>query len=63
MLGYVETWLRERNQRLLIVETAGTEEFEYVRKFYRENGFEMEGTIRDFYDAGVDKIVFRKSFD
>lgn len=63
LLGYVETWLRERNQRLLIVETAGTEEFEYVRKFYRENGFEMEGRIRDFYDAGVDKIVFRKSFD
>lgn len=61
MLEHVENWLRERNERLLIVETSGTEDFENVRRFYRANGFEAEARIRDFYDAGVDKVVYRKS--
>ncbi|MFM8479075.1 MAG: GNAT family N-acetyltransferase [Planctomycetaceae bacterium] len=62
MLEFVKRWLRDRGQRLLIVETAGTADFEYVRRFYHRNGFEAEGRIRDFYDAGVDKIVYRGLF-
>ena len=43
------------------METAGVDDFDYVRKFYENNGFETEARIRDFYEAGVDKVVFRKS--
>jgi ribosomal protein S18 acetylase RimI-like enzyme len=60
LLQYVEQMLTERGERVLLVETSGTDEFEYVRVFYRNNGYEEEARIRDFYTDGVDKIVFRK---
>lgn len=60
ILRHVENWLTARGERLLLVETAGIDEFEYVREFYVNNGFEAEARIRDFYDAAVDKVVFRK---
>ncbi len=63
ILCHIEQWLAEQKQRVLIVETAGVDDFNYVRKFYAANGFEAEARIRDFYDAGVDKVVFRKSLD
>jgi ribosomal protein S18 acetylase RimI-like enzyme len=61
LLNYVEQMLMERGERILLVETAGTDDFEYVREFYRQNGYEQEARIREFYTAGVDKIVFRKA--
>jgi hypothetical protein len=53
--------LTERGERVLLVETAGTDDFDYVRSFYRQNSYEEEARIREFYTAGVDKIVFRKA--
>ena len=61
MLNHVEMWLKDKGQRILLVETAGVDDFGYVRKFYANNGFEAEARIRDFYGEGVDKVVFRKS--
>jgi GNAT superfamily N-acetyltransferase len=60
ILDHVETWLRQKGERMLLIETAGIEDFEYVRRFYAKNRFEPEARIRDFYAAGVDKVVFRK---
>ena len=60
LLQYVEQMLTERGERVLLVETSGTDDFKYVRIFYRNNGYEEEARIRDFYTDGVDKIVFRK---
>ena len=60
ILDYVESWLSENNERMLVIETAGVPEFDYVRAFYTREGFEQEATIRDFYEASVDKVVFRK---
>jgi hypothetical protein len=37
LLAYVEQMLANRGERVLLVETAGTEDFEYVRSFYRKN--------------------------
>jgi ribosomal protein S18 acetylase RimI-like enzyme len=53
--------LVERGERLLLVETSGVESFEYVRAFYRKSGYQEEARIREFYAAGIDKIVFRKA--
>ena len=61
LLLHVEQMLAERGERILLVETSGTEDFEYVREFYRKSGYEEEARIREFYAAGVDKIVFRKA--
>ena len=60
LLDHVEHWLTEEGHRILLVETAGMDEFDYVRKFYSDQGFEKEARIRDFYEAGVDKVIFRK---
>jgi ribosomal protein S18 acetylase RimI-like enzyme len=61
LLSHVEQMLAERGERVLLVETSGTENFEYVRAFYRKSGYEEEARIREFYTAGVDKIIFRKA--
>jgi ribosomal protein S18 acetylase RimI-like enzyme len=61
LLSYVEQMLMERGERILLVETSGTDDFEYVREFYRKNAYEEEARIREFYTAGIDKIVFRKA--
>jgi ribosomal protein S18 acetylase RimI-like enzyme len=63
MLQYVEKVLTERGERVLLVETSGTDDFEYVREFYRKSGYDEEARIREFYAAGVDKIVFRKKLN
>jgi ribosomal protein S18 acetylase RimI-like enzyme len=61
LLNHVEQMLAERGERVLLVETSGLEDFEYVRTFYRKSGYEEEARIREFYKAGDDKIIFRKA--
>lgn len=63
MLQYVEKMLTEKGERVLLVETSGTDDFKYIREFYRKSGYEEEARIREFYAAGVDKIVFRKKLN
>jgi ribosomal protein S18 acetylase RimI-like enzyme len=60
LLGHVEQALAARGERLLLVETSGLPLFEPTRAFYRRRGYEEEARIRDFYQAGEDKVVFRK---
>ena len=60
MLHHIEQRLAERGERILLVETSGLESFEGTRDFYRKCGYEKEACIREFYQAGEDKIVFRK---
>jgi ribosomal protein S18 acetylase RimI-like enzyme len=60
LLEYVEQLLIDRGERVLLVETAGTEDFEYVRTFYRKSGYAEEARIRDFYAVGVDKVIYLK---
>lgn len=44
-----------------IVETSGLPEFEKARAFYSKTGFRKEATIKDFFDAGDDKVVYTKN--
>lgn len=57
----VEEWLKKRRQRILIVDTSGTDEFASTRAFYAQNGYAEEARIRDFWAAGDDKVTFRKA--
>ncbi|MGB3294912.1 MAG: GNAT family N-acetyltransferase, partial [Phormidesmis sp.] len=63
LLQYVETDLRDCDQRLILIETSGVGSFEPTRTFYRKNGYDEEARIRDFYNKGDDKIVFRKALE
>ena len=61
ILDHAEKLLTERGVRVLLIETAGTSEFDYVRSFYATRGYDEEARIREFYEAGVDKVVYRKA--
>lgn len=60
ILHYIEQLLAERGERLLLVETSSLDNFERSRAFYLKCGYETEARIREFYQSGEDKIVFRK---
>ncbi len=55
-----EQHLRDKRQRIMIVDTSGTASFAHTRKFYAQNGYEQEARIRDFWADGDDKVTFRK---
>ena len=61
LMRHVEGLLAERGARVLLVETSGTDGFERTRGFYRRLGYAEEARLRDYYDAGDDKVVFRKA--
>lgn len=56
-----EQYLKDKGQRILIVDTSGTDNFALARKFYAQNGYEEEACIRDFWADGDDKVIFRKA--
>lgn len=56
----LESALRERDARLLVVETTNAEDQLGARSFYNANGYQEEAKIREFWDTGIDKVVFRK---
>ena len=60
ILNYIEQMLAARGERLLLVETSSLDSFELAQAFYLKCGYEKEAQIREFYQAGEDKIVFRK---
>ena len=60
LMRYVEQTLAVRGARLLLVETSGVQEFKRTRAFYCKCSYDEEARIRDFYEAGADKIVYRK---
>lgn len=60
MMAYIENFLRENGNRILLVETSSLPEFELTRKFYDELGYKREAVIREFYQEGEDKVVFWK---
>ena len=60
LMRYIEQRLTARGGRVLLVETSGLPNFERTRSFYCKCGYKEEARIRDFYDVGDDKIVYRK---
>ncbi len=61
LVTHVEDVLRARGERVLIIETSGVHSFEPTRTFYRQNGYDEEARIREFYGPGDDKVVFWKA--
>lgn len=56
----VEQALALEGMRILLVETSGRAQFAGARSFYEKLGFQNEARIRDFYEPGDDKVIFRK---
>lgn len=60
LVAEMESFLAAGGGRLLIVETSGANALAAARAFYRAAGYGEEATIRDFWAAGDDTVVFRK---
>jgi len=60
MMNYIESKLKNQGQRILIVETSGTDDFRLTRKFYEKLNYTKEAVIRDFWSEGDDKVIFWK---
>ncbi len=60
MMTFIEDYLRNEGNRILIVDTSSTPEFNLTREFYLKIGYTKEATIRDFWKEGDDKVVFWK---
>jgi ribosomal protein S18 acetylase RimI-like enzyme len=46
--------------RLIVVETAGREDYAATRAFYQARGYQAVSVIPDFYAPGDDQVVFVK---
>ncbi len=60
LVADLEARLETDGVRMLIVETSGVAEFAQARGFYAARGYSQEGVIRDYWEAGHDKVIFRK---
>lgn len=61
IVATLEKLLRDKNNRVLIVDTSGSESFAGTRSFYQRCGYTEEARIRDYWGPGDDKIVFWKA--
>ena len=62
LLHAVETDLRRRDGRILLIETSSLPHYEPTRQFYLKHGYERSCAIADYYADGDDLVVFRKRF-
>ena len=62
LIAHVESRVQDEQGRLLVAETSSKESYGNTLQFYRNLGYEEASRIRDFYDAGDDKLVFVKRF-
>ena len=61
LVSELEKRLQAVKARLLIVETSQLPEFEAARAFYEKYGFDLEAEVKDFFDAGDNKLIYTKS--
>jgi GNAT superfamily N-acetyltransferase len=61
LLRRAENDIRQRQGRVLFIETGSLPHYELTRRFYLKNQYEQEAVLRDFYAAGDSMVVFRKA--
>lgn len=60
LLDRFEDVVRTSGARLAIIETASDAMFAPAWSLYKKAGYDEEARVRDFYDDGLDKLIFRK---
>jgi ribosomal protein S18 acetylase RimI-like enzyme len=60
LLKRFESKVRNRNGRLIVIETSSNQQYALTRRFYMKNGYVLAETIKDFYLPGEDRVTFVK---
>lgn len=60
MMNHIEQLLKQKDGRMLIVETSSDDAQIGARNFYQKIGYSQAAVISDFWKDGEDKIVFCK---
>jgi ribosomal protein S18 acetylase RimI-like enzyme len=60
MMNYIEKQLKQKDARILIVETSSDDAQICARNLYKKIGYTQIAVINDFWNDGEDKIVFWK---
>jgi len=63
MMNHIESDLKAKGKRILLVETSGTADFKLTRDFYLKKNYTLEATIRDFWAEGDHKVIFWKKLN
>ncbi|MEO1271813.1 MAG: GNAT family N-acetyltransferase [Myxococcota bacterium] len=61
LLEQFEEAAQGAGSRLAIIETASERQFAPAWALYQRRGYEEEARVRDYYDRGVHKLIFRKA--
>jgi GNAT superfamily N-acetyltransferase len=56
----VETAIRKRNGRMMVIWTSSTAEYRPAVKFYERMGCSQAACLRDFYKPGDDLLIYQK---
>jgi ribosomal protein S18 acetylase RimI-like enzyme len=60
LLDEVERRLRDREARLLVVETSSRTSYARTRRFYERRGYNERARLNDFYAVGDDRVIYAK---
>lgn len=60
LLEEVERRLRQREARLLVVETSSRDDYAATRRFYEQRGYAEAARVSDFYTPGDHRVVLTK---
>ena len=60
LLRYVESEIRRRRGRMLLIETSSKTSYASTVRFYERAGYAVVSRIKDFYRLEDDKVVFAK---
>ena len=58
ILKRVEERIKETGGKRVYVETSSRKQYRPTRSFYSRCGFRKEATLKDFYSAGDDKVIY-----
>ena len=59
LMQHVQNRSRAAGQRLMVVQTSGTQQYAGTRRFYAALGYTLETTVRDYWAVGDDMVLFR----
>jgi ribosomal protein S18 acetylase RimI-like enzyme len=60
LMEEVERRLRQREARLLVVETSSRGDYAPTRRFYESRGYRCDACVVNYYSAGDNRLVYTK---